>query len=166
MTIEFTIPIIPTAQMRARARRMGNHASVYKDPKQVKNEENLASLISKYAPAVPFSGPVAIKVDIFLPIPKSQSQWRKDAAIAGHIKHTSKPDIDNCLKELLDVMTKTGFWDDDSQVMRIAATKQYGAKPRWEIFVFQAIQPQNKKQYDIMQETLQESLNLEQEDPK
>lgn len=151
--IDFTIPIIPTAQMRARTRRMGKHASIYKDPKQAKNEETLASLIVKYAPRVPFDKPVAIKINIFLPIPKSKSQWWKDAAIAGIIMHTSMSDIDNYIKELLDVMTKTGFWEDDKQVIQLEAKKQYALKPRWEIKVMDQYEPSTKKEYETMIET-------------
>jgi Holliday junction resolvase RusA-like endonuclease len=40
--------------------------------------------------------------------------------------HTPKPDIENLIKPILDVITKAGFiWKDDSQVTMIRASKQY-----------------------------------------
>lgn len=42
---------------------------------------------------------------------------------------TSKPDLDNALKLLLDVMTKLRYWKDDAQISSIITEKFWAATP-------------------------------------
>lgn len=131
--IEFTIPIIPTAQMRPRARRMGKHASIHKAPQQERNEEQIMGLLARYRPRQPFLFPVEVVINAYLPIPRSWSGKRKHAAADSQILPTTTPDLDNLIKNILDCMTVLSFWRDDSQVVKIMATKSYSNNPRWEI---------------------------------
>ena len=42
---------------------------------------------------------------------------------------TSVPDLDNIAKPFIDCMTKTGFWMDDSQIVKLKLEKWYGCIP-------------------------------------
>ena len=54
---------------------------------------------------------------------------------------TSKPDCDNAVKLLQDVMTKMGFWKDDSQIARLMVKKVLAERPGILIEVGRLIQP-------------------------
>ena len=67
-------------------------------------------------------GVVRLRVVFDMPIPKSWSKKRKNEAAGCY--HTSKPDLDNLQKALLDAMNGIVF-EDDSQVADIRAVKRY-----------------------------------------
>ena len=131
--IAFTIPIIPKAQMRPRARKMGKHASIHKAPQQERNEEQIMGLLERYRPREPMLFPVEVVINAYLPIPRSWSGKKQHAAADFQILPTTTPDLDNLIKNILDCMTVLSFWDDDSQIVMIIATKKYSRNPRWEI---------------------------------
>lgn len=133
MKILMTIPIIPTAQMRARSRVCGKHAMTYKAPKQARNENQLMQLLAENAPSIPVDFPVSLEVVAYLPIPASWSKKKKEQARMGFIYPIGKPDLDNLVKNIKDCMTQCGFWTDDSRVWRIDARKRYMLKPGWVI---------------------------------
>ena len=63
-----------------------------------------------------------------MPIPKSASKKKQGAMKSGEIRHTKKPDLDNCIKFVKDCLNGIA-WKDDSQVVRIVAYKHYHADP-------------------------------------
>ena len=64
-------------------------------------------------------GPVGVEVDFYLPRPASVRQSKRPLPIVP-------PDLDKLLRGLLDGIGPSGVvWGDDSQVVRIYATKQY-----------------------------------------
>jgi Holliday junction resolvase RusA-like endonuclease len=80
-------------------------------------------------------GPLVLGVKAFLPVPKSKPKKFRAAALAGSIRPTVKPDLDNLLKNIKDCMTSMNFWNDDRQVVQYlpGTGKYYGLSPRWEI---------------------------------
>lgn len=75
---------------------------------------------------------VYLEVTFFYQI-KQQKRW-------GQWK-TSKPDLDNSVKSLQDVMTRMGFWKDDSQIAFLKLKKRLSEKPGILIEVGRLIQP-------------------------
>jgi len=136
--MKFTIPLIPKAQKRARSaavNRGGKFFSVtYKDEAQELAEEKLITFLIKYRPEILFDGPILLGVKAYLPIPKSKPKKFKASALAGEIRPTTKPDLDNLLKHLKDCC-KGIFWLDDKQVVGYLPEtgKYYGTPARWEI---------------------------------
>lgn len=64
-------------------------------------------------------GPVGIEVEFYLPRPASVRQSKRPLPIVP-------PDLDKLLRGLLDGIGQSGVvWGDDSQVVRISATKKY-----------------------------------------
>lgn len=70
-----------------------------------------------------------------------------DGALECHVKfifknkkiqthHTKKPDLDNVLKSLFDSLNGI-VWKDDSQVINVLASKEYGIKDSIELIVYE-----------------------------
>jgi len=141
--MKFTIILTPKGQKRARGRAflVGGRAIAgkpRKDEEQLLEEEKLIALMYAHRPPVPLQGPLLLGVKAYLPIPKSKSKKWRAAALAGEIRPTTKPDLDNCIKNLKDVC-KGVFWQDDKQVVEYlpGTGKYYGEPARWEIEIAQ-----------------------------
>jgi Holliday junction resolvase RusA-like endonuclease len=78
--------------------------------------------------ASPLAGPVELHVLLYMQIPASYSKVKRARAISGDLRPTSKPDLDNVVKGIKDACNKI-VWGDDSQVVRIVASKHYAARP-------------------------------------
>lgn len=76
----------------------------------------------------PLTGPVEITIDAILAVPKSWAKWKKEAAEAGAILPTSKPDLDNIEKAAKDALNGI-VWIDDAQVVDTNKRKRYGTRP-------------------------------------
>lgn len=137
MTWTITIPVEPTAQMRARACVRGKFASTHKHKTQATRENALMAHIAQHMPAVMFSGPLMLRVAAFMPLPKSKPKTWLAQAQAGNIRPTTKPDLDNLVKQAKDVLTQMGVWEDDKLVVGYlpGTGKFYSDRPRWEIEV-------------------------------
>lgn len=62
--------------------------------------------LKPYVPAEPLTGPIFIKIEWQFELKTCKKRaWK-----------TTKPDLDNLEKGLLDVLTKMKFWEDDAQV--------------------------------------------------
>ena len=102
--------------------------------KKVRQSENfLAALLSMHVPDVPFSGPVSLTARWEFPWRKSERRGTVKAGVP--IPHTSRPDLDNLEKNLLDVLTRLNFWTDDSLVVEKFTSKCWGPKPGIDIII-------------------------------
>ncbi len=57
---------------------------------------------------------------------------------SGAIKHTKRPDLDNCVKFVKDCLNGIVWWDD-SQVYEVHAKKIYDENPRTYIIIREII---------------------------
>lgn len=133
-----TIPVLfysfrvngtPKAQPRARATMRGGHAGVFDPGTAAEWKARVALAARPYRPDQPIAGPVAVTIDLFFPRPKRLCRARDPH---GRIRHTAKPDRDNCEKAILDALTQDGWFRDDSQVCAGAVSKWYheiGGRP-------------------------------------
>ncbi len=133
--IAFTLPIIPTAQARARHGVVNGHSMTYKSDAQRAAERTLDTLLAPHAPEAPLTGAVTLEFVAVFPPPKSASKKARAAMLRGTEPHTKKPDLDNLTKQLKDAMTRLQFWRDDRQVVRLTCEKRYGETGRWEVCV-------------------------------
>ena len=118
----------PQPKGRPRFTRSG-HAYT---PEKTRAYEEIVKLCARLAVNKPLTGAIRLKASFFMPIPKSWSQQKKRAAIAGKMAHATKPDIDNLLKAILDGMNGIAY-EDDKQIVEIIADKWYSDNPRTEI---------------------------------
>ena len=127
--VTFTVPGQPVAKGRARISTFGGHVRSY-TPEKTRRYENQVSAYAAEAMrnVPPMGGPVEVVVDAHMLVPKSWSLKKRLAAIAGQIKPTTKPDLDNIVKAL-DGMNGI-IVVDDSQIVKLTATKQYAEIPQ------------------------------------
>jgi len=116
----YTILGIPRPQGRPRFFRRGNFVGTY-DPKESRQyKDNVSAQLAAQSPVI-LDGPLYMRVDFFLPRPKTLPK-----KVVHHVK---KPDVDNLLKGVMD-SCKGILWHDDTQVVYLVATKYYGDPPR------------------------------------
>lgn len=72
-------------------------------------------------------GAVAVAVTAVFPVPASWSNKKRDAALAGVVRPTGKPDVDNLYKQI-DAF-KGVVWQDDAIVVDCRVVKVYGEEP-------------------------------------
>lgn len=133
--MKIIIPIIPRGQERPRHARIGGFSKTYKSKTQIHEEEALMTYLLQHQPSEPIKGAVLFGCKAFFPIPASKpKKWKTDALI-GLVRHESRPDLDNLLKNIKDCLTTMRFWEDDRKVVEYlpGTGKYYSDNPRWEI---------------------------------
>lgn len=111
-----------TAQQKGEAIRYKNGAPYIQHYKKDNISAARTEFIYKLkpnAPKNPSEGPIVLYV-WFIFDTKNKKLW-------GQYK-TTRPDLDNYVKELKDAMTACGFWLDDSQVVDLRIVKTYAEK--------------------------------------
>jgi Holliday junction resolvase RusA-like endonuclease len=81
----------------------------------------------------PILGPLAVTVTAFFAVPASWSNKKRDAALAGIVRPTGRPDYDNVIKSL-DALNTIVF-ADDAQIVQAKVAKVYDEQPRLRIEV-------------------------------
>ena len=134
MTLKFKVTGIPKAQPRVKAFRRGNHAGVY-DPGTADGWKLLVRDEARKAwNGEQFEGAVKIEVQFWMPRPKSH--FNKNGLKAGaQACHTSRPDLDNLLKAVLDALTNLGVWRDDSQIAGVHCFKWFSTNPGASVYI-------------------------------
>jgi len=95
----------------------------------------------------PASGPVALLVHAFLPVPPSWHWKRKQAALAGVELPIGKPDYDNFVKGPADAMREIVYLDD-AQVVDGRCIKRYSATPALRVEVREFVAPVVPERHD------------------
>lgn len=123
--VEFVVPGTPVAWARARL----SGRTHYTEPR-VAAYKHAVGLLARAAMAgrQPFGGPVSLHVRAFFAVPKSWPRRRREAALAGEITPTGKPDWDNVGKAISDALNGV-VYVDDAQVSSGVVEKAYGATP-------------------------------------
>jgi Holliday junction resolvase RusA-like endonuclease len=128
--IVFIVPGTPVGKGRPKFARRGNFVTTY-TPEKTATYENLVKVKAEEAMQGRdmIVGPVAVEISLFVTPPASWSQKKRNAAFAGEIYPTSKPDIDNVIKGLFDACNEI-VWKDDKQIVDLLVRKAYGVTPR------------------------------------
>lgn len=117
---------IPKGQPRpqAFARKIGDKvvARVFTPGTAEAWKSAVAVAMEPHRPASPFEGPVSVDLLFLLPRPKARSRKHDPA---GLLWCTTRPDVDNLAKAVLDCLTLQGWWRDDSQVVSLRAMKRW-----------------------------------------
>ena len=82
----------------------------------------------------PITVPIRAEITVDLPVPASWSGTRRDAALCGDIRPTSRPDTDNYIKAALDAINAIVV-ADDSLVVDLVARKHYATVPALTIVI-------------------------------
>ena len=129
-TIEFYVKGNPKGQPRARAVAFAGNARVH-NPGTADDWKALVAIEArKYVEGVPLSGPVAIMLSFIFKRPKGHFGTGRNAdvlKVGAPEWHTSKPDVDNLAKAVLDVFVDIGLLSDDCIVCHSVVSKKYAA---------------------------------------
>lgn len=120
------LPIAPAPKERPRFA----NGRVY-TPNRTKWYEEAVQLTLQAAKIRPVTGAVSMTVTFYLTIPKSWQNAKKQLAKEGKVRPTTKPDIDNLAKAIMDGCNGL-LYNDDKQVVDLTLRKFYG-EPRTEI---------------------------------
>lgn len=135
MRITFTVLGQPKAQARHKHFKKGSFSGTYDPSKGVKKD--FLTLAHENAPNTPFDCPLRVDIKFYFQRPKnhygSGRNTQKLKTTAPHF-HTTRPDIDNCRKFIMDSLNKV-FWRDDSIICAGSTQKLYSNKPRTEIII-------------------------------
>ena len=112
-----------TAQMK---RYDGRSGHFFKSARLMQTEATYMGRLLPHCPKEPSELPIALSIEF--------RYSAKSKMLRGTWK-TSRPDVDNIAKLLIDCMTKSGFWKDDSQIVRLTLEKNYSEKELAEIVV-------------------------------
>lgn len=75
-----------------------------------------------------------VRIDFYMPIPKSMSKTDRAKAMVGELFPAKRPDIDNLAKAVLDALNEVAYWDD-KQIVKMRLEKKYSDLPRIEITI-------------------------------
>lgn len=137
--IRFIVPGVSVGKGRPRVGRVAGHARLFTPAKTVNYEGLVAHCAHEAMGGAPLlDEAVMVRVGIYCPVPASWSAKKRDAALCGRIRPTTKPDIDNCIKALFDGMNGV-VWRDDVLAVEVSVAKQYDLSPRVVVEVTPAI---------------------------
>ncbi|WP_299084869.1 RusA family crossover junction endodeoxyribonuclease [uncultured Paraglaciecola sp.] len=132
--IEFNVPGKPRG--KARVWTDGRSGRKFVDKKTRDYMDQIVWCLRQAQRAVlkPTKRPINIRVEAVFEVPVSWPKWKRQAALAGDIAPTVKPDDDNIAKIVRDALNGVLF-ADDQQVISSTDDKRYGEKPHLRVIV-------------------------------
>jgi Holliday junction resolvase RusA-like endonuclease len=130
--IKFTIIGKPKALKRHRPSARGG----YYDPSS-KDKKDIMLQIAKFKPKKALIGDIILSIRFTMPYPKKYYRTGKYSHLLkdnAPKHHSIKPDLDNLVKLISDVL-QPDFYVDDSQICQIYAEKMYGKNPNTAIII-------------------------------
>jgi Holliday junction resolvase RusA-like endonuclease len=115
-----------TAQAHRKATVINNRAMIYVDAEGKQLENDYISLLMPYVPQTPYYKSIIVDVLFVFPWRKSE---KKSVVQYHYVPHIAKPDRDNAVKTLFDVMSMLRFWTDDDLISDGRITKVWGDEP-------------------------------------
>lgn len=131
--LELLIEGDPVPKARARTVRLGNGAIGTYTPKRTATYENwvrqcaLGVMATLPHDRFPLDEPLKLDARLFLAQPKKPK---------FKIAPATKPDLDNCVKALVDGLQLAAVFVDDSRICSLVATKGFCTRPRAEVRLF------------------------------
>lgn len=116
---------LPKGQPRPRAFARNGVARVYDPGTAEAWKSEIAVALRQHIP--PNATDRAVSVLLAFQMPRPKTHLRKDGSLKDSASrlHTSKPDLDNLAKAVLDTMTQLGMYRDDSQIYLLELRKEY-----------------------------------------
>lgn len=128
------LPVPPTAKGRPRFSRRSGRAftppATEAAERTIRGELAHATTLGRTAPAHdwPATGALVLELRFTMAVPASWSKKKTAAALEGRLPHTSRPDVDNLAKLVMDAANGV-LWADDAQLTTVVMMKRYGATP-------------------------------------
>lgn len=148
--IHIVVPGNPVGKGRPRAYQTRGPRRTIKmhTPEKTRAYEDAVALAGKLAMQgrEPLGGPVAMRLNIYMPIPASWSKVKREAALLGGVMPISKPDSSNVLKSVEDALNGIAYIDD-SQIIDVWVRKRYSHDPRIELEIVSTLTPDSGPAY-------------------
>lgn len=132
MKISFTVYGEPTPKGRPKFFRRGNFVGTYTPDKTKVAEESIQMQSLQHKPEKPMEGPLVLKLAFYRAKGMPSTKIGRQRALAGEIRPTTKPDLDNLTKTVKDALNGI-IWIDDAQIIEVFAQKFFSDTPRTEI---------------------------------
>ena len=126
---EFKIP--GKVQAKQRPRMNLHNGRVYTPQPTINYENFVKKCYWDYANQkgwTPIENAIRAEIGVFMPVPKSDSEKKKELKLSGKIRPTVKPDADNIAKSVLDALNGLAY-ADDKQIVECEVKKYYGEEP-------------------------------------
>ena len=134
-SIIFSVPREVRGQGRPRTQIVNgkdgrSYAHIYQTPKDSETKHNIQLYAKEaldragYGMANPTERGISVLVRIYMRMPNSFSQRKRNKALEDEIRPRKKPDLDNVLKSVLDAMTGV-VYRDDKEVTAIQVVRHY-----------------------------------------
>lgn len=122
MKTEFFIPMLPpeTTHQTKQVAVVKGKPQFYEPTELKEARSKLSAHLARHVPPVKYTGAIRVIVKWCFPITGKHQD--------GEYKIT-KPDLDNAVKLLMDVMVSLGFFKDDAIVSSLILEKFWAAKP-------------------------------------
>ena len=137
--LKFTVPGEPYGQPRPRFSAANGKVHTYNtdESRIYKTQVKLIAQTAAREQGWTFAETEGIGVNIYayMYIPQSKSKKFHAAAMAGDIRPTKKPDVDNIFKAVSDALNGV-LYHDDRQILLSRVEKYYSDEPRVEVEVF------------------------------
>lgn len=130
--VKITIPGRPVPKGRPRIGYRGRKVIMYTPAETVHYEKSVAR-VGKQVCGNPAAGPVEMEIVLFF------NPQAKVYTKGGRRRRGTMPDLDNCVKAIVDGLNKVAYIDD-RQVVRILAERKYDQVERAEVVVREAAQ--------------------------
>ncbi len=135
MIVKFLVPGPIKGKGRGRATIRGGHATIYTPADTRHYEAEVRFYAAEQMGARPLIED-AVEITLvarFMP-PASASKKRRAAMLAGEIRPTVKPDLDNIVKAAADAMNRV-VYRDDAQIVTARIAKLYSETPGLTVIV-------------------------------
>ncbi len=136
MKVKFVIQGEPRGKGRPRFNTKTGHAVT---PNETASYENLVHLnyiqqCNKYR--FPDDAMLDMRIMAYYSIPMSVSKKKRAMMLAGEVRPTKKPDMDNVVKVIADSLNQVAY-RDDTQIVDCQCRKFYAEQPRVEVIIRQ-----------------------------
>lgn len=128
-TLSFCIPGEPIAKGRPRVARRGKGFRVYTDEKTREFEQAVAAAAKRAADdqgGWTVGARVPLRLDVEVVCRRPVDRFRVADDDGQRTPKTTRPDLDNYLKSLIDGLQGAGLFADDAQIVEIRARKAWG----------------------------------------
>ena len=128
------VPPTRTAQQKG-AYVCNGHIRFFTKPGVAAEKENTVALVLGKLPQgwQPLEGPLEFRLHLVWPYRKGEP--KKNTRDGAELPISTRPDLDNIAKGIIDALTVAGVWRDDSQIARMVLEKAWGPAPYWEVRV-------------------------------
>lgn len=134
MEVKFTILGEPKGKGRPRFCRNTGNAITPKDTVNYETLVHMEYLDQCNELRFPDDAMLDMRIKAYYSIPKSASKKKRAAMLAGEIRPTKKPDMDNVVKIIADALNQVAY-RDDTQIVDCQCRKFYSENPRVEVTI-------------------------------